>query len=142
MGMGYVAANGTRIDNHGERLVQGYTDDGTSIAMAMQVTDVKRTLGSVYRMNQAGNRVVLDGDESYMVHKDSGIVTPITIDNGKFIFNIWVKSKDESKKEDEEGRSREERRKSSANRNMFAALAEDESDEKPGKGFNWRDEIF
>ena len=40
-----------------------------NIAMAMQVTDVKRTLGSVYRMNQAANRVVLDGDESYMMHK-------------------------------------------------------------------------
>ena len=41
MGMGHIAANGTRIENHGERVVQGYRDDGTGIAMAMQVTDVR-----------------------------------------------------------------------------------------------------
>ena len=144
MGMGYVAANGTRIDNHGERLVQGYTDDGTSIAMAMQVTDVKRTLGPAYRMNKAGNRVVLDGDESYMINKSSGIVTPISLDNGKFIFNIWVKSKEETKEEAAERRSQDERKRDPRSRNAFAALAEDDSEEKPkpNKGFSWRDEIF
>ena len=139
-----MAANGTRIENHGERVVQGYTDDGTSIAMAMQVTDVKRTLGTVYRMNQAGNRVVLDGEESYMVHKSSGLVTPIMLEDGKFMFNIWIESKDE-KKVIAEARSPEEKRKELRSRNSFAALQEeDEVDEqqKPTKGFSWRDEIF
>ena len=140
MGMGYVAANGNRIENHGERLVQGFTDDGTGIAMAMHVTDVKRTLGSVYRMNQAGNRVVLDGDESYMVHKKSGIVTPITVENGKFLFNIWIENSTKDEKDESAGRKSQEGR----SRNAFAALAEEELEEspKPNTGFNWRDEIF
>ena len=54
----------------------------------MKVTDVKCALGSVDRMNQAGNRVALDGDKSYMINKAAGRVTPITLENGKFVLNI------------------------------------------------------
>ena len=143
MGMGYVAANGTRIENHGERVVKGYTDDGTGIVMAMQVTDVKRTLGSVYRMHQAGIRVVLDGDDSYMVHKATGRVTPIYVDNGKFLFNIWVESN--YKKNEDERMSQDEKKGRWRNINAFAALAEEEEQDessKPNTGFNWLDEIF
>ena len=135
MGLGYVAANGTRIENYGERVIKGFTDEGAGVEMAVQVTDVKRTLGSVYRMNQAGNRLVQGGDESYMIHKPTGRVTPIYVEQGKFLFNIWIESQ---KKKDE--KNEDERRKSTANRNMFAALAEE--DEKPTTGFNWRGEIF
>ena len=63
-GLGYVAANGSRIENYGERVIKGRMGDGKSAAMAFQVSDVKRPLGSVFRMNQAGNKVVLDGKES------------------------------------------------------------------------------
>ena len=103
--------------------------------LKMQVTDVKRTLGSVYRMHQAGHRLVLDGDDSYMIHNVTGRVTPIYVEQGKFLFNIWIESKN---KKDET--SEEERRESAKGRNMFAALAEE--DEKPTTGFSWRDEIF
>ena len=135
MGLGYVAANGTRIENYGERALKGFTDDGSGVEMAVQVTDVKRTLGSVYRMNQAGNRLVLDGDDSYMVHKATGKVTPIYVEQGKFLFNIWIESKNKKEETDED-----EKRKSAKSRNMFAALAEE--DEKPTTGFSWRDEIL
>ena len=41
-------------------------------------------------------------------------------------------------------RSQDEKRNDPRSRNAFAALAEDDSDEKlkPNKGFSWRDETF
>ena len=71
-GIGYVDANGTIIKNYGEKMIKGKTDDGTSVSMAMQCADVTKTLGSVYRMNQGGNAIILDGSNSYMVQKKSG----------------------------------------------------------------------
>ena len=61
--MGYVAANGTKIANYGERVLRGSTSGGAAVSMAVQVADVSRTLGSVNHMNKAGNAVVLDGHE-------------------------------------------------------------------------------
>ena len=34
-----------------------------------------------------------------MIHNGSGIVTPIALDNGKSIFNIWVEPNDEENEE-------------------------------------------
>ena len=72
LGIDYVAANGTKIGNHGEWMIRGVTDEGSSVKMAMQVADVNKPLGSVYRMNQAGNKVVFDGEWSYVENKKSG----------------------------------------------------------------------
>ena len=80
MGVGYVAANGSKIENYGERVLKGVTDDGPGVAMAVQVADVKRPLGSVYRMS------------------------PLVEDNGKYMFNIWMRSGVK-----EEGRANNER---------------------------------
>jgi hypothetical protein len=42
-------------------------------------------------MNQGGNMVVLDGKNSYMVNKRTGIKTPIREENGQFAMYIWVR---------------------------------------------------
>ena len=76
-GLGYVAANGSRIENYAERVIRGTMDDGESAAMAFQISDVKRPLGSVFRMNQAGTKAVLDGKESYTIRKPTGRVTRV-----------------------------------------------------------------
>ena len=70
-GIGYVAANGSGIKNHGEKLIAGYTDEGESISMKVQCADVKKVLCSVHKMNLGGNVVVLDGGRSYMQNKES-----------------------------------------------------------------------
>ncbi len=38
----YMAANGTKIMNYGQRIIKGTTTDGTKINMPMQVTDVDK----------------------------------------------------------------------------------------------------
>ena len=129
--MGYVAAKGTKIENHGERVLKGVTDEGLGVKMEMQVADVKRSLASVYRMKQAGNGVVFGGSASYVRNKQTGSVTPIIEENGKYVFNIWIKQNSVSSQKPGVGR---------ANENRFAALAERE--EPRESGFSWRDEIF
>ena len=41
-GIGYVAANGSSIENYGEKKIVGYTDDGESVSMRAQRADVTR----------------------------------------------------------------------------------------------------
>ena len=88
--------------------------------MVIQVTDVKKTLGSVYRMNQAGNMVFLDGGSSHMVHKTSGRKTPTLEENGHYVFYIWVNK----------GVKQEANNKGEVNGNLgncrYAALVEEE----------------
>ena len=91
LGIDYVAANGTKIGNHGERMIRGVTDEGRNVKMAMQVADVNKPLGSVYRMNQAGNKVVFDGEWSYVENKKSGRKNKINLIDGKYMMDLWVK---------------------------------------------------
>ena len=76
-GVGYVAANGSGIKNHGDEMIAGYTDEGEGISMRVQCADVKKVLCSVHKMNLGGNVVVLDGGRSYMQNKESRQKTKI-----------------------------------------------------------------
>ena len=71
-GRNYVAANGSKIKNYGERLVKGTTSEGIKVTMPIQIADVKRVLMSVHKMNQAGLKVILDGKNSYFQERASG----------------------------------------------------------------------
>jgi predicted RNA-binding protein len=86
----FVAANGSKIDNYGERKVIGHTDEGEGVTMRMTCADVQKVLGSVHRINMGGNRVMLDGDQSYMECRRTGRRTPIKYENGQYILYLWV----------------------------------------------------
>ena len=88
--VGFVAANGSRICNYGERKVLGYTDNGEGVSMRMTCADVKKVLGSVHRMNRGGNVVVMDGERSYMQNKKTGRKTRIHYENGQYVLYMWV----------------------------------------------------
>ena len=89
-GVNYVAANGTTIGNYGQRKIKGYSDEKVPLAVAAQIADVKNNLGSVYRMCQAGNRVMFDEDGSYIENKKTGKKIKVKMENGAFEFDLWV----------------------------------------------------
>jgi hypothetical protein len=89
-GVGFVAANGSKIENFGEKQVVGYTDEGDAVGMRMTVADVHKVLGSIHKMNMGGNRVILDGARSYMENRSSGKSTKIHYEDGQFILYLWV----------------------------------------------------
>ena len=91
-GINYRAANGSKIRNHGARQVQGVSNDFKSINMKMNVADVKKTLAAAIQLNYAGNKVILDGDESYIENKASGEIIPLQVVNGEYVFDLWVQA--------------------------------------------------
>ena len=92
----FVAANGSVIDNEGERKVEMHTLDGVKRSMVFQVTTVNKALASVARMNEKGNVVVFDGENSYIQNKESGEVIPMKKKQGSWVLEVWVE-KDPSK---------------------------------------------
>jgi hypothetical protein len=123
-GIGFVAANGSKIENYGERQVVGYTDEGDSVGMRMTVADVQKVLGSVHKMNKGGNKVVLDGRNSYMENKANGRRTQIHYEDGQYILYLWVPARAGKKAE-----AANDYQKG----NRFAILAANEAeDPKPG----------
>ena len=91
-GLTYRAANGTKIRNLGEKTIQGVTSDWDQVVMTMQVAEVNKTLGSVWRMCEAGNTVNFEKGNSYIVDKRTGHKTMIRENNGSYEFDIWIKS--------------------------------------------------
>ena len=94
-GKHYRAANGTIIQNYGQRVVTGVNDNGLKIGLPIQIADVNKVLGSVREMVESGNRVTFDRDDngkpcSYVEHKASGKRTDIHERNGTFQFDIRV----------------------------------------------------
>ena len=88
-GLKYRAANGTTIDNLGEKAIQGVTRQGNKVGMTFQVADVTKPLGAVRAMLAAGNKVVFESGNSYIQDKTRTIRTPIEERNGAFVFDIW-----------------------------------------------------
>ena len=105
----YVDAGGNKIYNEGEKVYEGFSDNGIPIDTPVQVAKVQRTLFAVREMKAASNIVVWglgkdyaivekktgktiyeDGDDA-VINKRSKAVTKI-IDNGKdYVINIWLK---------------------------------------------------
>ena len=62
-GVSYLAADGTKIPNMGERVISAITSDGTHAKMKFQVRPVTKALGSVSKMTRTGHKVVFDSSE-------------------------------------------------------------------------------
>ena len=98
-GINYVAANGTDITNYGQRKIKGYSNEKIPLNVAAQVADVRSNLASAYRMCQAGNRVILDEDGSFIENKKTGKRIKVKMEKGAFEFELWVKKATEKNKE-------------------------------------------
>ena len=61
-------------------------------AIEFHVADVSKPLASAVRMVKAGNRVVLDGDGSYILNKATGETMKVTTKNDTFVFDVQYES--------------------------------------------------
>ena len=85
-GINYIAANGSKIGNFGQRKIKGFSDENVPLNVAAQVAGVKSNLGSVFRMCPAGNKVVFDEDGSYILNKKTGKKIKVRMEMG--ILNL------------------------------------------------------
>ena len=120
-GLKYRAANGTAILNEGEKPIRGYSNEANLIDMTMQVAEVTKPLGSVRAMVKAGNKVVFDNGDSYILNKATGVKTRMEDRNGAFVFDIWV-PKGNNSSEQQQGYKG----------NYWQALAEEDEDKEVG----------
>ena len=116
-GMKYVAANGSPIDNHGQKTVKGFTDTWGQVDMTMQVADVNKVLASVKRICDAGNQVIFDRHGGKIINNTTGKTTHLEEKNGTYVFNMWLPRASE-------------KRNGIEHVNRFAALAEEQGKEE------------
>ncbi len=76
----------------------GYAEDGEGVSVKTQRAEVKKVLGSVHKMNQGGNVVVLDGGKSYTQNKKTGQKTRIGYEEGQCVMYLWVPAAKEAVK--------------------------------------------
>ena len=85
-----MAANNSKIPVYGRKMIQGVTDDWNNLKIEAEVADVRRALGSVKRLCEAGNTVVFSGRESYIQNDKTGNRTQIDATRRGYVVNVWV----------------------------------------------------
>jgi hypothetical protein len=93
-GIGFVAANGSRMRNYGGTQVK-FEKDGKVKAMNFEVTDCKKPLASVAKILERGNRVVFDEDGSYIYNKETGEIIVLERERGTFVMTVEFEVDDE-----------------------------------------------
>jgi len=86
-GIGFIAANGGRMNNYGGTKVE-FEKDGKKKSMNFQVTDCKKPLASVSKIVDKGNRVVFDSQGSYIQNKETGEIMKLERDRGTYIMVV------------------------------------------------------
>ena len=94
-GVHYIAANGSRIPNRGQRRVRLETKDSTNPQMTFQITDVKKPLASVAKICGYNNRVIFDDEGSYIENKITGERINIAKENNTYVIDCMMKLEDE-----------------------------------------------
>lgn len=96
-GRHYKAANGTRINNLGEKQLRAYTQENELVGLTMQAGEtVNKFLGSVNKITRANNSVIFapPGYESYIYNWDTGSKTVMKEEGGVYVLELWVEVPD------------------------------------------------
>ena len=91
-------ANGTEIENFGQKTLSGYSDEWTPLSVSVQVADVKSNLAAGMKIIEADNRIVLDSSGSYIENKHTGDRIQRRHENGCFVFDMCVPAKRDGRK--------------------------------------------
>ena len=95
-GVKYVAANGAKMENLGEKKVRFKRDGGREVnSITLQVTDVGKPLASVSRIPDKGNRVVFSRglEESFIENDMTGEWMPLKEEPGRLVVG-WPRRLD------------------------------------------------
>ena len=84
----YIAANGSRMPNLGEKKVHFKTKSGMESNMVFQVTDARKPLASVSKIVEKGNRVVFSPTGSYIENIQTGKKAALEEANGTYHLDV------------------------------------------------------
>jgi len=97
-GIGFVAANGSRMVNYGGTKVE-FVKEGKRKCMNFQVTDCKKPLASVSKIVDKGNRVVFDSEGSFIENKLTGEIMKLERERGTYVMVVEYETSEEVAKE-------------------------------------------
>ena len=93
VGQVYYAANGTKLPNLGEKVMNIQTENWENFSLTMQLADVKKPLMSVSKICDAGsgeNLVVFSARGGYIWHADKGVYTEFPREGGVYPMKTWI----------------------------------------------------
>ena len=96
----YASADGSILQNKGRKTLEGYNAEGNKVRMEWQLAKVTKPLMSVGRLTDKGHRVIFDNSVpggGVIVHKETGVKTPLRKRNGTYEFDVWVNVNENSK---------------------------------------------
>ena len=97
-GLMYVAANGAKIPNQGQTVVDFMSGEGTWAKLIFQIAAINKPLVSVSKLVEDGYRVIFDDDESYILQKKTGNIITMRKEQGVFVIDTYVMKKPRSPK--------------------------------------------
>ena len=86
----YEVADGSFIENMGQKTFSAVTECGVPRKMTAEVTDVSKALLSVAKIVKAGNRVVFAEGDCYIEDNATKQRIPITERNGAYVLKLWI----------------------------------------------------
>ena len=87
-GVTYIAANGNRMPNLGEKKVHFKSKDGLNSSNTFQVTKVKKPLAAVSKITEKGNWVCFGPSEAYIENVATGKRTNLELLNGTYSQDV------------------------------------------------------
>ena len=87
-GVTYIAANGNKMPNLGEKKVHFKTKDGLNSSITFQVTKVKKPLAAVSKITEKGNWVCFGPSEAYIQNVATGKRTDLELRNGTYSLDV------------------------------------------------------
>ena len=87
-GVTYIAANGNKMPNLGEKKVHFKTKDGLNSSIVFQVTKVKKPLAVVSKITEKGNWVCFGPNEAYIQNVATGKRTELELHNGTYSLDV------------------------------------------------------
>jgi len=93
-GVQYIAANGAKMPNLGEKKVFFKTKDGMESNVVFQVTHARKPLASVSKIVKKGNKVIFSPSGSYIENIDTGKKIELNEANGTYHMDVEYLAKD------------------------------------------------
>ena len=87
-GVNYVAANGQKMPNLGEKKIQFKTKDDLNSSTTFQVTQVKKPLAAVSKITEKGNWVCFGPGEAYIHNIATDKRTHLDLINGTYSLDV------------------------------------------------------
>ena len=89
-GEGFVSATGEDIPNFGEIALPVITREKQLKSITFQAAGVAKPLLSAEKLNEAGQIVIFDGDQSCIINKSTYEVMALRREEGNFMLDVWI----------------------------------------------------